>query len=183
MASTASASDHLSLQAIVEEARRRARLRRLRIALILGLLALVGYWGWSGSGSNAPSNGPASSAVHFHAPAGTEAVPILVAGDLTVEAGCIAAPSGPVLTVSAATSAKRAAISSDFHEHGVRSYHFSVDRFGRAYGRWDFLGSDPADTTGLLRYSSSGGGASVRFSANREHAGGQCEFRARVLGT
>lgn len=180
MASTASASDQLSLQAIVEKARRRARLRRLRIAVILGLLAVAGYWAWRSTNGNAPSGEPSSPAVHFHAPAGTQAAPILVAGDLTIEAGCIAAPSGPVLTVSAATSAKTASISSDFHEHGVRKYHFSNDGFGRAYGRWDFLGSGANDTNGVLRYASPSGGAEVRFFADRQHPGGRCDFRARL---
>lgn len=136
-------------------------------------LVAIGLAALAGCGADDDS---AAQLLDFGAPVGTELTEVLRAGELTIDAGCTGAASGPVLAVGASTTAEDATIASVYRQKGAGpgGYRFVNDEFGRDYGAWDFLGAGNEEVTGTLEYSSPGTHVSVSYFADQDEVAGEC---------
>lgn len=125
------------------------------------------------------SEGPSTRRVAFHGRAGTNSVKILDLGGLRIAASCREFRPGPYLSVAASTLVDDAIAAATFTQRGPgpSTHTFVQSDFDRAYGQWDFLGSNPNKTVGTLHYARPDGGqVEVRFLADQGTAQGDCVF-------
>lgn len=156
--------------------------------LVIGALIIGGIAGAlvsDGRDSSATDTGaePVVERIAFRSGAGVSEAPILDLGGLGVRAWCRdygrRIPE-PYLSVAAETAFDDTIAAVAFSQKkgaDQSAYTFVQSDFDRAYGPWDFLGTNPDKTVGTLHYARPDGGqVEVRFLADQGTAQGDCVF-------
>jgi hypothetical protein len=139
---------------------------------LLAIVALLAGCGEDDDSATAPES------VSYMADAGAESEEVMSVNGLTLEAMCVENAGQPMLRVTATTDTDNVLISSEFDGKNAPKggYRFVLDDFDRDFGRWDFLGTNPDEVTGTLRYASPDGYVTVDFVADQGSAQADCVF-------